>query len=326
MENKLAAVSTFAYEEIDYMPLLVKGVFKERIIPDFSYMLDDARVAAEGKFLMPVITHIIILVILLSLLIMGRDTILLWLSGAGIFAVILLLLLKIQERRSFIDKVLLEKKQEIDNRIAYEKNKIAEEKKKYENQEEQRIKIVEGLLAGEIPSIFTKIEDVLAQIQFPFNLSIEIEVYNNIPLMQVWLPPVSIIPDQMCIKQPSGRLTFKEKEMRAINKQYLELCAATIIKIASSIYSHIPTFGVGYIQGVSKERKNAECLIACKLERQTVRVACNAATGLEAIQAAKAEFICNTALELLPVEMKRPEEWEEVEQKQVRRLCINLFK
>jgi len=326
IENKLAAMSDFTYEEIDYKPLIVRAVFEERAIPDFSFLLENARVAAESKLLMPIIMHIIVLVILIFLLIIGRNTVLLWLSGASLFTGLLLLVVRIQARQSFIERVLSEKQQEIENRVIYEKNKIAEEKKKHEDYEDQRIRIIEGLLSGEISSIFTKIEKVLAEIKVPVNLSVEIELYNNIPSVKIWLPLTSIIPDQICLQQPSGRLMFKEKEMRAINKQYLELCSAIIIKIMSAIYSHIPTFDIGYVYGMSKEGKNIECLIGCKLERQTLKVACSAATGLEAIQTVKADFKCKTSLELLPVEVEHPEEWGNVEQKLVRGLSVNLFK
>lgn len=327
VENKLAEISKFTYEEIDYESQLVRRIFKERIIPDFSHILDDARVSAEGKFLTPIITRVIILGILLLVLIIGKNTFLLWIAGAGVFTGLLLLFLKIQERQSVINRTILETQQEIDNRIAYEKIKIAEEKMQHEDQENQRIEIAEGLLAGEISATFTKIENVLIQMKVPFHLSVEIELYNNIPSVKVWLPPTSIIPDQICIKQPSGRLIFKEKEIRGINKQYLELCAGMVFKVMSLLYSHIPTFNIGYVYGMSKQRKNIECLIACKLERQIVKTVCSsAASGLEAIQAAKADFKCNTALELLPVEVKNPEEWENAEQKLVRRLLVNVFK
>ena len=327
VENKLAEISNFTYEEIDYSPLLLKSVFKERTIPDFSYILKDAGIAVESKFLMPIITQIAILAILIVVLVIGTNTLLLWLSGAGVFTVLLLLVLKMQERQSVLDRILAEKQLEIDNRVTQEKIKIAEEKIKHENQENQRIEVAEGLLAGEISAIFTKTENILAQTKFPFHLSVEIELYNNIPSVKVWLPPKSIIPDQMCIKQSSGRLIFKEKEMRAINKQYLELSAATMIKIISLIYSHIPTVDIGYLYGMSKEGKNIECLMAAKLERQIVKTVCSSsANGLEALQTAKADFKCNTALELLSVEVKRPEEWENAEQKLVRRLLVNVFK
>ncbi|MBC8015208.1 MAG: hypothetical protein H7X79_05630 [Sporomusaceae bacterium] len=327
VENKLAEISNFTYEEIDYEPLLVRRIFKERMIPDFSHILNDARISAEGKFLIPIITRVIILVMLIILLIIGENTLLLWLSGAGVFTVLFLLLLTIQERQSVIHRTIVEKQQEIDNRVVLETCKIAEEKMKHEDQEKQRIEVAEGLLAGEISATFTKIENVLAQLKVPFNLNVEIEIYNNIPSVKIWLPPTSIIPDQICIKQSSGRLIFKEKEIRAINKQYLELCAAIVIKVMSSIYSHIPTLNISYVYGMSKQKKNIECLIASKLERQIVRTVCSSAVnGLEAVQAVKADFKCNTALELLPVEVKSPEEWENAEQKLVRRLLVNIFK
>jgi len=326
VENKLTAISHLTYEEIDYIPLMVRGLFAERVIPDFSYMMDDARVAAEGEFLMPIIIRIILVVILLYSLLIGQNTVVLWVSGAGIFAVLIMLVLMIQQRHSFIERVLLQKQKEIDNKVAYERKKIEEEKKKFEETENERIVIIEGLLKGEINSIFVKIENVLNKVKFSFHLSVEIGLYNNIPLVKVWLPPTSIIPDQICILQSSGRPAFKEKDIRAINKQYLELCASTVMTIMSTIYCHIPTFDIGYVYGMSKEGANSECLIISKLDRQTLRVACSSANGLEAIQKAKASFECSTSLELLPLEVQSLEEWGQVEHKLVGRLYVDLFK
>lgn len=326
VENKLLAISHLIYEEVDYIPLLVRTFFKARVVPDFSYMIDDARVVAESKFLMPIIIGIIAGIILLFSLIVGSNTVVLWVSGAGVFIVLIMLFLLIQKRHSFIEGVLLQKQKEVENRVTYEQNKIEEEKKEHEDTEDERIKIIEQLLTGEIDSIFDKIENTLDKVEFPFYLSAEIGLYNNIPAVKVWLPPINIIPDQRCILQSSGRLIFEGKDTRTINKQYLEVCASTVIQIMSTIYSHIPTFDVGYVYGMSKESENNECLIVSKLDRQILRVASDSATGLEAIQKAKATFDCSTQLELLPFEIQRPEEWGKVEDKLVRRLHVNLFK
>ena len=326
VENKLAAISHLTYEEIDYLPLMMRGIFEARVVPDFSYMMDDARVAAEGKFITPIITRIILVVILLYILLIGQNTVVLWVTGVGLFAVLIMLFLMMQQRHSFIEGVLLQKQKDIENEVAYEQKKIEEEKKIYEETENARIMIIERLLAGEIGSIFIKIENVLNKVKFPFHLSVEVELYNNIPLVKVWLPPTSIIPDQTCILQSSGRPVFKEKDIRGINKQYLELCASTVMTIMSIIYCHIPTFDIGYVYGMSKESVDSECLIISKLDRQTLRVACSCSNGLEAIQKAKASFEFSTSLQLLPLAVQSLEEWGQVEQKFVRRMYVDLFK
>lgn len=325
-ENKLSEMSLFSYEEIDYTPLLTREIFKERIVPDYSYMLKDARIAAESKFFIPISVRIIFLIMLIFILIVGTNSILLWVSGAGVLALLIVLFLMIQERQLFIERVVLAKEAEIEKRVEYEKKKIADEKKQHDDAEDARIKGIEDLLTGEISPIFSKIETVLSQLNFFFDISAEIELYHNIPSIKVWLPPKSIIPTTICVVQASGRPSYTEKEMRAINKQYLELCAGILIKIMSVIYSHVPIFTTGYIYGMSKEGVNIECIMASKVERENLIVACSAATGLEGIQALRGKFQCNTLLELLPIEVEDPEEWNDVEQKLVRRLQVNLFR
>lgn len=326
VENKLADISKLAYEEVDYTPLLERAIFQERVIPDFSYMVENAKVAAEDKFVRPIAIHVILVVIFMFVLIIGSDSILLWVSGAGVVTVLILLGLMIQNRYTYIQKVIEQKQKEVEARIVYEHKKIEEERKKHEESEDERIRIVERLLEGEIGSIFAKIENVFSKINFSFYLTATVELYHNIPLVTVWLPPKSIIPTQICTRQSSGRPSFKDKDMRAINKQYLELCAATVMNIISVLYSHIPTFDIGYVHGMSKEGKEIECLLASKLDRETLAMACSAANGLEAVQKAKVNFQCDTLLELLPVEHERPEEWGEIGKEFVRSLHLNLFR
>lgn len=326
IENKLAEMSNFSYEEIDYVSLMTRAAFKERVVPDYSYMVKDAQIAAESKFFIPLSIRVIFLIVFVLLLLIGTNSIVLWISGAGVLTVLILLFLMIQERHIYIEKVVLDKQREIDERIAYEQKKIEDEKKAHEDSEDERIKEIEGLLAGEISAIFSKIENVLLKLNFFFDISVEIDLYNNIPSIKVWLPPKNIIPTTLCTLQSSGRTSFIEKEIRVINKQYLELCAGIFIKIMSAIYSYIPTFTMAYIHGMSKEGINSECLIASKVERENLIVACSARTGLEGMQALKANFQCNTSLALLPIEMKVVEEWGGVEQKLVRRLQVNLFR
>ncbi|WP_378956449.1 hypothetical protein [Pelosinus sp. sgz500959] len=324
VENKLLEVSQFSYEEFDYTPLMVRNIFKERVVPDYSYMLKDAQVAAESQFFIPIIARGILLIVAAFILIVGTNSIVLWMSGASVLALLILLFLLIQERHLYIERTLLEKQTEIDNRVAYEKKKIADEREQHEKDENERIKIIEDLFSGEISSVFAKIENVLDQLNFFFDTSVEIDLYHNIPSIKVWFPPKTIIPNITCVVQSSGRPTFTEKEMRVINKQYLELCAGILIKIMSVIYAHIPVFQTAYIYGMSRESGNAECFIESKAERESLIMACSATTGLEGLQILKANFKCNTSLELLPLVVEDPEEWNKVERKLVRRLQVNL--
>lgn len=324
LENKLSELNNLTYEEVDYAPQLVRAIFKERPIPDFSYMIVEARSKAEEKFFMPIITHVVILIVAIIVLVSSTNSILLWGSGIGVILVVTLLFLLIQNRNSYIERVLVEKQQEIERRIAYEENKIAEEKKKHDDSEEERINIIEQLLTGEVPSVLAKIEAVLSRSSFPFYLSVEIELYNDIPSVKIWLPPKSLIPTQICTLTSSGRLNFEDKSIRVINRQYLEVSAALVVKIMSIIYCHIPTFNIGYVYGMSKEEQNVECLIAVKFDRETLIGACNTANGLAALQRAQGKFECDTSLALTPIEMNPPAEWGNVTQQLIRNVHIHI--
>jgi|GEM_PF-899499 len=322
LEKKLLEFNTLTYEEFDYAPQLVRAIFKERIIPDFSYLLEEARIAAEAKFFMPMIAHLVAVAVLVVVLIASTNTIVLWGSGAGVLIVIILLALLLENRSRYIARTLLEKQEEIKKRIAYEQKKIAEEKKQHDDSEDQRIQIIEQLLAGQVTSILDKIESVLHGRSIPFYLEIEIELYNDTPGVKVWLPDKSLIPTQTCALTAAGRLNFDDKTVRVINRQYLELCAALIVRVMSVIYCYIPTFNIGYVYGLSQGKQNVECLIASKLDRETLIQACSASNVLAALQSIQAKFECNPAAAMMPIDFKPPEEWGDEPEVVVRKLHL----
>jgi len=326
IEQRLAEISKFTYEEVDYIPQLERVVFEEKEIPDFSYLLEEARITEEAKFFTPILTHVGLLIVFVLLLIMTNHSILLWLSGTGVVTLLALLFMLIDKRNRSISKVMLDTEKEIKNRIEYQKKKILEERKKHEENEDERIKIIEDLLKGEVSSVLAKIENVLSNVHFYFNLCIDIELYKRVPAIKIWLPSKSLIPLQSCTLNSSGRPLYEEKNMRAINRQYLELCAGIIIKTMAVIYSHIPTFDITYVYGMSKESQGIECLFACKLDRETLIAACSGSSGLAALQKADAMFKCDTSLELLPIHDDPPEEWGKVVKQLVRSIQVNISK
>ncbi|MDF2636247.1 MAG: hypothetical protein K0R78_3121 [Pelosinus sp.] len=326
VENTLAAISNFNYEEVDYTSLLIRKPWKERTIPDCSGMLEKVRIEEERKFVMPITTHVGLLLVLIFMLLISSNVILLWISGVGVVTLLALLAILLQKRHRDIERIVIAKQKEIDDWIANEQQLIQKEKEKHEHAEDERIKGIENLIAGDIGTIFAKIDQILTGTSFPFHVSADVAVYMNVAAVKIWLPPKSIIPTQICALQSSGRPSFQEKEMRTINKQYFELCAAVSIRVMSAIYAHIPSFRIGYVYGMSKEGTNTECLFTCKFDRQILEAACNAANGLAAMQVAKAIFNCDTSLTLLPIEVGDPEEWENIELQLVRNLHIDLFR
>lgn len=137
---------------------MVRAIFTERAIPDYSYLLKDALLAAENKFYIPMATRIILLVIF-SYYTNRWDKqyfiVDVWHRRLTLLIAVFLI---IQERQGFIAKALIDTQAEIDRRIANEKQKIADEKQQHEELEEQRIKIIEICLRERFHQFFLKLK------------------------------------------------------------------------------------------------------------------------------------------------------------------------
>jgi hypothetical protein len=324
VENNLAELSKIRYERFDYESLLVRVPWEERPVRDYNYLLEEARLAAEKKFFYPVSIRIGGLLLLIITLFVASNLIVLWTAGTVGIAVLVSLYVISKERDQTIGRTLLETLAVIEQRVETERRMNEEARRKHEEEEDKKITAIQCLLAGEVSAIFSRLDVALPNLGLSFLLDIDITIYNQIPLVQIWLPPKTIIPGQLCTVMPSGRVSYQDKEARSINKQYLELCAALVMQIMATIYANIPTVDRSYVQAISKDGVHDDCVIAISLDRQTLEIACDAANGLAAIQQAKAQFEVNTVLKLQPIEVERPTEWGEVEQQFLRSLHIKL--
>lgn len=326
IENQLAAVKKLSYDPVDYASLVIRTPWKEQPLTDFSYLVADARDQVEKSYFFRVIKRIAIIIALIVILVIGANAVVLWITGVLGAAVAASLYFTINEKRSSLEKATAEAQFEME-RLENEERRMNEQAKLiHEQSEDARVSEIEKLLDGDLSAVILKLDNVLPKIGFPFPIDMDIEFYNNIPLVRVWLPNREVIPRNTCELLPSGRVKYTEKELRDINKQYLELCTAILIQIMSVIYAHIPSFDRGYIYGVSKEELQNNCLINISLERENLAAACQAANVLAAAQTLDTEFECDTNLKLSPIEALRPVEWADVERKDIRGINIKIFK
>jgi len=325
-EEKLLVVSKLSYDPVDYAPLLVRLPWKERPIPDFSFLLDEAKVTTENKFFMPVTLRLVGLIFSLSVLIFSSTTAFLWVAGIMVATMLGLLFITVQERQKAVELALLEAKAEIERREEQERKSIEEARKQHEKTEDERIDGIEKLLAGEIPAIVLRLDSVLPKLGLPVPIDVNIDIYENIPLIKVWLPSKSIIPNQICSLLPSGRVKYTDKEPRSINKQYIELCAAIIMQIMSAIYANVPSFERAYVRGFLKSVPDNDCLIDIQLDRESLIKACHADTGLVAVQQVNGRFEIDTMLNLKPMDVKRPAEWGDVPAQMLRSMHFKVFR
>lgn len=326
LESKLTSVSKLEYVPVDYTPMLVRVPWKERTVPNFNYLLDEARIAAESKFFMPVAARIAILIVLIFLLIVSDKATVLWIAATLGATVGGSLFLVIKDRKQTIESILIKVKVEIEERQEAERQKNELARKEHEQNEDNRIQFIERLLNGDMGSIVLRLDNVLPKLSMPFPLEIDVDIYNNIPLVKVWLPPKMIIPTQSCTLLSSGRLCYEEKEQRAINKQYIELCTSILMRVISAIYANIPTFSNGYILGMGKEYMQNACYFSIAIDRDKIDKACQCANGLSAIQSMQGIFECDTMLNLRSIEPASPSEWQDAAPQLIRSLHVKIFK
>ena len=324
-ENKLVAISNFSYEPIDYSPLLVRIPWVEREIPDFSYLIEEARIKAETSFFVPVVWRIGIMLLLVFTLIISQAVVF-WLAAIlGVFMAISLYL-TLERKRTTIEMAIAEAKLMVEQHYEMERLKIEAERLQHEESQNERISAVERLLAGDPDAIVARLNELLPKLTLPFIIEADIDIYDNVPLVRISLPPKVVIPTQLSVLLPSGRISYNDKDPREINKQYIELCASLIIQIMSVIYASIPVFDKGYVCGITKDGLNDKCVIAASIDREKVISASNATHGLAALQVLQAQFGTDTSLDFWTQELIWPPEWENVPLNMIKSLHVKIFR
>lgn len=324
-EEKLAALSKLEFQDVDYQALMARVPWQAWPIPDFSYLVEEARITTESKYFLPVIIRGALLAILAVIWLASSQIILLWVSGTIIIAMAVSLVLVVNERSNAIIQAVCDAHLEMENRKNAEIEKLEQARLLHEKAEDERIEQVQKLLEGEIGSVVLRLEEIFKQKTLPFYLNIDIDLYNNIPLVKIWLPDKTVIPIQEATLLSNGRVNYKDKDMREINRQYIEVCAAVIIQVIAFIYINIPSFDVGYATGLIEGETDNACLINVKFNREKLKDACQASSGIVAMQKLQAEFSSDNFLNFVPLQMISPDEWQDIEQKHIRNLKFKIL-
>ncbi|EGO65924.1 hypothetical protein [Acetonema longum] len=318
VEEELAAVSKLDFSPQDYTAALERVPFKEPPIPNFDYLRDESRTATEKKYSIPIMSKVGVLALLVISLFVVPDIIIFAVAGGLAALVSVWLYFTIQDRSKALVQALAEADEEIEKRTQLEIELIQAARVQHDEDEDERINAIERLLAGEPDAIMLRLYETLSQVGFPFTVDLDIDMHANVPLLKIWLPAKSIIPGQTCSLAPSGRINYEDKEVRQINKQYMELCSAVTMRMIAFIYENIPAFDLGYANGMVRDTMDDSCVLALKFDRQTVTDACNASTALAALQMTQVTFNSDNNLSFTPVEPIYPDEWEGVEQQMLR--------
>jgi hypothetical protein len=326
-ENKLAELSKLSFEPVDYLSMLQKVPFVEQEIPDFEYLVTEAKEAAENRFVMPMVLRGVGVLFGLLALIFGAGAMILWIAGTAIITLFVSMYILFQQRESAIKAAESAAQAEAERRRDVIRDLNVQARNAHEENEKKRLGVIEQLLAGDISSVILKIDVVVSQMNIPLSLQVDVDIYMNVPLIRVWLPVKKIIPEQICQLLPSGRIKFEDKDVRAINKQYIELCAALSMQIAAVIYENVPSFRKGYLEAISRNGLTNECVVSISFEREALAEICNrAGNGVSAVRGLGGLLECDTSLNLLPVQPPAVEEWGAVSPQDIRSITVRLEK
>jgi len=321
MEESLRKLSTFSHTPIDYSPGLIRKEFNAPVIPDYSYLLTEARLKVANKYYVPIVIQLVLGLICVILSLAFRDTLLPILGAAGLIACAISLHTDLRNRQRKIDLALTAARLQIDTMVKDVRDSIDKATRNFEDVENARIEKIEKLLNGDTSAVFERIEEVLIMIKLPFFLRCTVDFYEE-PIITLQLPEHLIIPTSKISSGPGGTLTYHEKSPFEINKQYSETMAGTAINIASRLYATIPTLNTLYIQGLFDKWQDQEYLFSLRLTRQALVAIMDCRSGLEAFSRLKAEFAIKTSADFTPIQPIMPEWWEKVPREKIRTVKV----
>ena len=325
LEKVLADVSKFSYDPEDYVRFLVKEPFREPPRIEFKSLLPERLLAAERRYRQPIMIRWGLMVALILCVAFFPYLITIVLASVLLATVGYLQYKLIRERQYILAKIERDTRTEIENKTREQEEAIALHRKLHDEAEEERIEFYVRLLNGEMSAVVMTIDEFLPKLPLPFPLDVNMDLFSNVILMKVWFPSKAIVPAERTSLTESGKIQYDKKESPEINKQYAELCAATLMQVGALLFGRIPTLTKIYCNGMSRDGDKKECLIALKMERAQLERVANSSTALVALQGLGAVYVCDEYLKLLPVEPISPEEWVDVEIKQIRNLQVKIY-
>ena len=325
VEKALADVSKFSYDPEDYVRFLVKEPFREPPRLEFRSLLPERLLAAERRYRQPIMIRWGFMVAAILCVAFFPYLITIILALVLLAAVGYLQYKLIRERQYVLAKIERDTRLEIETKTREQEEAIALQRKLHDEAEEERIEFYVRLLNGEMSAVVMTIDEFLPKLALPFPLDVNMDLFGNVILVRVWFPSKAIIPAERTSLAESGKIQYEKKESPEINKQYAELCAATLMQVGTLLFGRIPTLGKLYCNGMSREGDKKECLMALKVERAQLERVAHSSTALVALQGLGAVYVCDEYLKLLPVDPISPEEWVELEIKQIRNLQVKIY-
>lgn len=325
IEKALTDVSKFSYESEDYVRFLVKEPFPEPVRLEFQSMLPERLLLAERAYRHPINIRWGLMAALILSVAFFPSAITIVLVAAMLSVIGFLQYQTIRERLLLLQKIERDTRLEIENKVRIQEEQIMQQRRVHDEAEEERVDFYVRLLKGELSSVIMTIDEYLPKLPLPFPMDVDIDLHETVILVKAWLPSKMIIPQERTSLTDSGRIQYEKKESILINKQYAELCAAILMQISTVLFARVPSITKAYIWGMNREGSKEEYLLTMKMDRAQLEKVALSATALLALQGLSANYSCDEYLKLLPVEPLKPEEWQDIEPKNIRNMHVKIY-
>lgn len=316
-------LSIFSYSPIDYTPGLVRKQYIAPVIPDYDYLLTEARLKAVNRYYAPITIEILLglACVLLSLAFM--DTFFVPIFGViGLTVCAMLLHKDLLNRQVAIEAALSAARAVIDARVKEVHDRIDAERREFELGEDNRIEKLEKLLAGHPDAVLERIEETIHFMKLPYHLKCTIDSDGTDPMITLHLPDHDIIPQNIVSITSAGNLSYDEKSSFDINKQYSEALAGTAITLTAQLFGNIPTLKKLCIQGLFDKWHEEEYFFSLNVTRQALIDATECRNGLEAFRMLSAVHEVRTSGAFAQIQPVFPDWWEKTPIEKIRTLKV----
>lgn len=323
-EEALASLSRFKYEPIDYQSALTRKPFVEPAIPDYSYILTEARLKIANKYQTSIIIQLILGLFFVIFSLAFRDSFVPFIGAAGFIICTLTLHSDLQKRQREMSNALTSARTLIDNRIKEQRETIEDARKTFEEAEDARIDRINKLLTGDDAAVFERLQEVLHNTKLPFYMRCSVRYYESEATLTLSLPSHSIIPTSIVTLTSTGVCEYEEKSAPEITRQYNEVLAATAITLATVILSYLPSLSVLYILGMKDKWEEPECLFSLRIPHEAIFPSPEWPSGLDAFKILGARYDLETTNGVFsPVPPQLPDWWDRAPKEKVRDASVS---
>lgn len=322
MENALASLSDFEYKPVDYYAAMIRKPWVEPTIPDYSYLLTEAKMKVTNKYQGRLIVESVLGIFFIIFTLAFHDTFLPIISVTAFLGCIFGLHTDMQRRHQELTKALSAAREIIDARVTEQRDSIERAREAFEEAENVRIERINKLLSGDPSAVFERMEEIIRNCRLPFFMRCTIDYANDEPVLTLNLPATSVIPTTIVTLTPNGACEYEDKSAPEIYRQYVEALAGTAMNFAVLVFSYLPTLSVVYVRGLMDTREDQECLFGVRVTRQDMLQTEQWRSGLDAFHDLGAIFELESTGALEPINPPLPNWWGRISKDQIRTVTV----